>query len=99
MPNQSLRQEIKDIMEKTRYAINPCGYPIGGEAFNNCENMLLNQATDSILQAVRRRVPEKKLTYEHKEIKVGEHYVKEADARYNAGVNDTIEQMLEGIGK
>jgi hypothetical protein len=43
---------VRGILEHHRYGINPCGYPIGGEAFNNLEKSFTDQAESDILALI-----------------------------------------------
>ena len=54
-------KKLREILKKTRYAINPAGYPIGGEGFNNAEMMILNQAQSQIKALIVSEL-EKKIT-------------------------------------
>lgn len=57
------------------------------------------QATTALLEVFKKCVPEEKLTYEHRQVEIGGHLIKETDARYNAGFNDALADIKENLTK
>ena len=66
------------------------------EACEFCKKEL-DQAISAIKQEILGKLEKPKLTYEHREIKLGGGYVKETDARYNAGFNDCLSQVHKAL--
>jgi len=79
-------------MDKIREVL--CKYCIGiyGEPCRAGKERCLHS-----VEAPKEMLPKEKLTYEHREIKIGNRYVKEVDARYNAGYNDCLQDIRAKI--
>jgi len=86
MPEQ---KTIREILEKLIY----------GLSINSFKQYDIDQALSAISALVNETVEDIKRTYEHRRIKVGNSYVKEVDARYNAGYNDAKAEIRQRLAK
>mgnify|MGYP001583115558 CR=1 FL=1 len=71
------------------------GYGLAPMKFKDKKRYIL-QSRQEIKALLMEKMPKKKLTYEHRQIKLGNDYIKEVDARY-AGFNDSIDDFTNLI--
>lgn len=103
------KEKLREILEKLRYGVNPCGYPIGGEAFNKAEKMWLDQAISQILELEEKEKEELKEDAAHKEMdwfaeknradRYQEALERIAKGGADCNFQDIAVKALQGIGK